>query len=303
MHRKVIAGLLLFCVLSSLTAWGCEDKKREQTRQGKRLTIICSFYPVYITTLNVVEGIEGVEVSSLLPSSGEGCLHDYHLTPSDMSRLKAADVLVINGGGMENFVTKATQVNPDLKIIDASRGIKLMMGDKGPNPHLWGDPELVGKQAWIIAQELAKIDEANAAGYSANARSYAAALIKLKKEFQEDLASCRGSKVLVLHGVFSYLASALGLQLVGELEDEPEMSWEAGRVAEMIDRAKATGVDCILAPEQSAAKAEALGRELKASVVLLDTLTGGVVRKDAYVMGMRENVRRLKEGMVLNGGS
>ena len=35
-----------------------------------------------------------------------GCLHDYQLQTRDMVTLEGADALVINGGGMEQFMDK-----------------------------------------------------------------------------------------------------------------------------------------------------------------------------------------------------
>ena len=66
-------------------------------------TVVTSFYPVWILTLNLTEGIEGVEVVNMAEPT-TGCLHDYSLRNSDMVTLSGADALLVNGAGMESFL-------------------------------------------------------------------------------------------------------------------------------------------------------------------------------------------------------
>ena len=59
--------------------------------------------PTYLATLNVAKDADGVMVQNLSQPS-TGCLHDYTLTTEDMKNLSKADVLVINGAGMEGYL-------------------------------------------------------------------------------------------------------------------------------------------------------------------------------------------------------
>ncbi len=65
--------------------------------------VVTSFYPLYIFAQNVLDGVQGAELSNLTHPT-TGCLHDYQLLTSDMRTLEMADVLIINGGGMEPFL-------------------------------------------------------------------------------------------------------------------------------------------------------------------------------------------------------
>lgn len=76
--------------------------------------IVTSFYPMYVFTQNVAAGIEGVRVENMAQQS-VGCLHDYQLQTRDMAMIEEADVLVINGGGMEQFMDKVTAQRADLR--------------------------------------------------------------------------------------------------------------------------------------------------------------------------------------------
>ena len=55
------------------------------------LTVVTSFYPMYIATLNIVDGVKGVRLENLSEPQ-TGCLHDFQLTPEDMKLLSTADV-------------------------------------------------------------------------------------------------------------------------------------------------------------------------------------------------------------------
>src|SRR5688500_5469432 len=63
--------------------------------EKKTVNILCSFFPVYLFTKNVVGDAEGATVSLMLPAS-KGCPHGYDLTPGDGKRIAGADVIILN---------------------------------------------------------------------------------------------------------------------------------------------------------------------------------------------------------------
>lgn len=86
--------------------------------------VLCTTFPIYQITRNVVQGRTKVSVDLMLPAQ-LGCPHDYALTPQDMRKLAKADVLVVNGLGMEEFLgAPVERANADLVIIDSSAGIQ-----------------------------------------------------------------------------------------------------------------------------------------------------------------------------------
>ena len=85
------------------------DSAKNTDEADDMLTVVTSFYPMYIATLNIVDGVNGVRLENLSEPQ-TGCLHDFQLTPEDMKLLSTADVFVINGGGIEScfcFLGKA----------------------------------------------------------------------------------------------------------------------------------------------------------------------------------------------------
>jgi len=104
-------------ITSSIT----NDKTSSKTK------IVTSFYPIYIIATNIVEGIDEIEVVNLTEYE-KGCLHDYQLTTRDMKRLENADIIIMNGGGMEAFVEDIFDAYPNVPVIDSSTGIPLLSG-------------------------------------------------------------------------------------------------------------------------------------------------------------------------------
>ena len=86
--------------------------------------ILCTTFPVYQLTRNIIAGSESATVDIMLPAT-MGCPHDYTLTPGDMAKIAAADILVVNGLGMEEFLGKPVeQANPNIVIIDSTAGLR-----------------------------------------------------------------------------------------------------------------------------------------------------------------------------------
>ena len=85
-------------------------------------TVVTSFYPVWIFTLNLTDGIDGMEVRNLA-APGTGCLHDYQLQAGDMKVLATADVFLINGAGMESYLDTVFRTFSDLPVVTASEGL------------------------------------------------------------------------------------------------------------------------------------------------------------------------------------
>jgi zinc transport system substrate-binding protein len=137
--RAVLLPVALLICAACLGACGAGG-----TESGAGRTILCTTFPVYQIVRNVAVGREGVDVQLMLPSQ-LGCPHDYALTPQDMRRLAAADVLVINGLGLEEFLGAPLQrANAALHIIDSSSGIEGLLEYVGGHGH---DEQFHGKEA------------------------------------------------------------------------------------------------------------------------------------------------------------
>jgi zinc transport system substrate-binding protein len=257
--------------------------------------VVTSFYPVYVATLNVTEGVEGTEVHNLT-APHVGCLHDYQLTTADARKLSEAKLLLANGAGMETFLGKIRAQNPALKVVEVSEGIPLIDG----NPHVWVSPDLAARQVENIAAALASADAENADRYAANAAAYKEKLTVLAQRMKTGLAPFAGARVVALHDALPYFARDLGLDIVGVIEREPGQEPSAKELAETVDLVRARGVKAILSePQYSDKAAQTIARETGARVVQIDPVATGPAdpteAHNAYLRAMETNLQTLQE--------
>ncbi|MGI6639126.1 MAG: metal ABC transporter solute-binding protein, Zn/Mn family [Desulfobulbus sp.] len=94
-----------------------------ETKEPENIRVLTSTFPIYQFTRNIVQGSTLLDVELMIPSQ-LGCPHDYALTPQDLFKLGQAQVFIVNGLGLEEFLGPPLhQANPQLRVIDSSSGI------------------------------------------------------------------------------------------------------------------------------------------------------------------------------------
>lgn len=132
-NKYVFTAVLLAVILfvgSVLTTIYVRTEQKQEQAKGGNLLVVTSFYPMYVATENVIGDVEGVTLENLSEPQ-TGCLHDYQLTAADMKLLSKADVFIVNGGGIESFLSDVAESYPDLKIVQACDGIELLESAEG----------------------------------------------------------------------------------------------------------------------------------------------------------------------------
>jgi ABC-type Zn uptake system ZnuABC Zn-binding protein ZnuA len=133
MNRKWILAMLTICIAVGLMVFPVLGKA-----EAAEQTVLATTFPIYQIVRNITQGRDGVKVDLMLPSQ-LGCPHDYALTPQDMQKLAKADILVINGLGMEEFPgAPVKKANPNIRVIDSSTGIKETLQYSGDQHHKHG---------------------------------------------------------------------------------------------------------------------------------------------------------------------
>lgn len=300
---KVISILIIFLFIFS----GCSagENSGESLKGGKQAetTIVTSFYPMYILTLNVVKDIPGIKVVNMTEPQ-TGCLHDYQLIPADLKTLEKADVFVINGAGMESFMDKVIKQQADLNIIEASKNIELLKDEKGePNAHVWVSIAGAEKEVNNIAEGLASYDSQNAEAYRENAAEYIKQLQAQSDKMHKALEGFKNRDIVTFHEAFPYFAEEFGLNIVSVVEREPGTEPSAGELAGLIDLIKSTNVKVLFAePQYSQKSAESIARQTGARVYLLDPIATGSndAPADSYIKAMDENLKVLVQAFTEN---
>ncbi len=296
--KKMCAALALALLLLA----GCAG-----SAQGK--TFVTSFYPMYVFALNVTQGVPDVSVVNLAGESA-GCLHDYQLQTRDMATLERADALIINGGGMEQFMDKVIAQQPNLPVIDAGEGIEMLCSGaehdhdghdhagEAMNAHVWLDPKLAIRQVQAIADGLAAADEGNAAAYRRNAAAYIARIAALDAELTAQLAPFAGRDIITFHEAFTYFANAYGLHVAGLIAGDAGEEPSTRQIAKTCDLVREAGVTALFTePQYPSKSAETIARETGASVYSLNPVVSGDGSADSYETIMRENARVLTEAL------
>ena len=288
---------------------GCSKESIDTSK----FNIVTSFYPMYVATANIVEGVEDVELRNLTAST-TGCLHDYQLTTSNMVTLSTADVLIVNGGGMENFIEKALETYENLKVIDASDGIiheheeeEIEHNDEGElehihehgeNAHIWVSISMHIEQIKKIRDELVKIDSKNAEAYIENANNYILKLEDLKARMHQSLDNIENKKIVTFHEAFEFFAEEFDLEIVAVIEREPGTYPSAGEVANIIDLVRSKEVKAIFVePQYSRSAADTIAKETGVPVYTLDPVVTGELNKDSYIELMNHNLEVLEEAL------
>ena len=290
------------------------------------LNVLCTTFPIHLITRNVAQGRAGVDLQLMLPA-GMGCPHDYALTPQDLRKIAAADVLVVNGLGLEEFLGAPVETaNPDVETVDSSAGIPNLLEyahehsgaeeehdheaeadpghaehdhghphHAGVNPHLFASPRLAARIALNVAAGLSKADPEGAGIYFRNAQAYADRLNALADEMAALGRTLKNNRIVEPHGVFDYLARDMGLEVVAVLRPHGQEP-SAAEMLELVRTLRAKQAGAIFTEPQYPAKVgAALARETGLPTATLDPVATGPDEAplDYYETAMRQNMEVL----------
>ena len=318
----VLLAMILFVGSVLTMAYVRAEQKKEQAKD-EDLLVVTSFYPMYVAAENVIGDVEGVTLENLSEPQ-TGCLHDYQLTAADMKLLSKADVFIVNGGGIESFLSDVAESYPDLKIVQACDGIDLLESAEGTgeshndlssnedadhddhdhsehshgdeNAHVWMNLADYQIQVQNICNGLSEADSAHAEQYAKNAQTYQGKVQELQQEAAELASQIASQPVVIFHEAYEYIVQEYGLQLAGEMNLDEERQVSAGEVADILHSIEDNHVSVVLAEElYGTDMGEMVTKQSGVKVVYLDTLTRGNYSADSYVEGMRSNIEQLKE--------
>lgn len=283
---------------------------KDNARNNQNLKIVTSFYPMYIATLNLISDIDNIELENLTQPQ-TGCLHDYQLTPNDMIKLEKADIVIINGGGIESFVEDITNNYPNISIINASSGIELLNSTEHIHNHEHEEHihELYNAHTWVsitdymkeienIKNQLIQLDSQNKNRYEKNAQIYLNKLHTLKDAMHNELKNIKSRDIIIFHDSFEYIAKEFDLNVKHMVVMENDTTLSAGEIAEIIDEIKQNDIKVLFTEEQySTSIAESVAKETNAKVYILDSCVSGDINKDAYIEAMYNNLKVMKEAL------
>ena len=215
---------------------------------GDRLSIVATTN-ILADVVRQIAG-QGVEVRSLIPAGVDP--HTFEPTPADVRALSEADLIFVNGLGLEAFVADMLRLAGAAPVIvSASEDILPLTLDEaggaveapavtpgnqaaaegshsGVDPHVWLDPHNVVAWTTTIETALVARDPQHAADYRRGARAYRAQLQSLDAELVALLSGIpAGARQMVTdHDEFGYFARRYGFEIVGAVIPAPSTSAE-----------------------------------------------------------------------------
>ncbi len=228
-----------------------------------------------------------VDVTSVVPKGGE--VHTFDPTPSDVTRVADAQLVVMNGLGLDEWLAQivadsgstapVVELGEDLDIAYIEGGEEHEgqpaasedpHGHSGINPHLWLDVANAELYVDKITKALMAADPDDAATYEMNGTAYRARLAELDAwvQMQIDAIPAANRKLVSFHEAFPYYAAAYGLEIVGTIVEAPGQDPSAGEIAGLVEAIKASGAKAVFTEVQfSPELAEAVASEAGVAVV------------------------------------
>lgn len=312
MKEKLPAMLLSGVLLLSLTACGTQEAKKED---DGILTIAATTYPVYLLTDMVVGDMDGIELK-LVVDQQISCLHDYTLTVDNMRVLESADVILINGAGLEEFLDDALETL-DTPVIDCSEGIELLPyeeheahdhdedaaehdHDHGEyDPHIWMDPNRAIQMMTNIAEGLAQVQDVysreDLLGHMLMPAAHINEAAQVWKEKFDALPEAQ-RKLITFHDGFGYLADAFDLEILKAIEEESGSEASAKDIKEIVELVRKYAIPVIFVEENgSDATAKAIQRETGVEIGTLSMIMSDNGLN--YLQAMDENLQTIYTGL------
>ena len=282
---------LLLCMILLLS--GCSDKDTP--------AIVATTAPVQQFAQAVCAGT-GLEVG-LVISDAVSCLHDYTLSVNQMAAVERAEVVILNGCGLEAFMAKPLESK---KIcIDSSVHAELLCNhaheeaehghdhDHGEyDPHIWLDPDNAAKMTQTIAEELAVLYPEYAEQFAANAEAYCLRLAALKEEGTALLADLSCRELITFHDGFGYLADAFSLQILASMEEDSGSEASAKDLKEITELVGEHEIPAVFVEQNgSRSAASVIAAETGCAIGVLDTVMSG----EDYFTAMERNLQTIRE--------
>lgn len=303
--------LLTFLVGGILLTAGCGAEQTAADATGDTpLDVVVSVSFLADIAQNVAG--DRFAVRSLVPLETDP--HSFEPTPADLREVAAADLVVINGSGLEGPLLKTLEnAGGEATIVDASSGLKSRapqpgeppLEDSEADPHFWLDPVLVETYVANIRDAFAKTDPDGAAEYEANAATYIAKLDALNAWIESRVATIPDAdRLLVMnHASHGYFADRYGFSVVGTVIPSAGTGETptAKQLSELTVAIRASGAKAIFVEiEENPKLAEQIAAET-GIVVVDDLLDHSLTEPDGvaptYIDMMKFDTHRIVEAL------
>ena len=213
-------------------------------RAQDRLNVVATFSILGDFARNV--GGERVSVTTLVGPDGD--VHVYTPAPADARKIADAKLVVINGLGLEGWLSRLTQsAGGKAAMITASQGITPRKRGADADPHAWQSVANARIYVANIRDALLAADPAGAGIYRDNAQAYLAKLDALERDVRAAVAQIPPArrKVISTHDAFGYFAAAYGIEFIAPQGVSTESEASARDIAAIITQIKTSKIPAV----------------------------------------------------------
>ena len=286
--KKLALLLILLIVLS-----GCGVSQPHSQ-------VAATTLPVFEFTSRLCEGT-GITVTQLV-TEAVSCLHDYSLNVRQVRSAEAAELIVISGAGLEDFMEDLLHGKT---VVDSSAGIHLMEGghhhEHGEtphthhhheeDPHIWLSPLHAKIMAQNICTGLSAQYPAHADTFEKNLAVLYTELDELQAYGEEQLAELKCRELITFHDGFAYLAESFDLEILEAVEEESGSEASAAELIHLIEEVRHHNLPAIFTESLgSTSAAQIIASETGADIYTLDMAMHG----EGYFSAMYHNISTLK---------
>jgi zinc/manganese transport system substrate-binding protein len=272
-----------------------------------RMNVVATFSILGDLVKNV--GGDRVEVSTLVGPNGD--VHVYLPTPGDARKLAAAKVVLVNGLGLEGWLTRLISASgTKASIVIASKGIKPRnmkdehdTGDVS-DAHAWQSVANAKIYVANIRDGLIALDPAGKASYDANATAYLGKLDELEKQVEAAIAKIPADrrKIITTHDAFGYFSDAYGMTFIAPEGVSTDAEPSAKELAKIITQIKMQKIPAVFMENITDPRLmEEIARETGATIggtLYSDALSDPSGPAGTYIDMMRHNVSEFSKALI-----
>ncbi len=265
--------------------------------------IVATTLPVYSFTATLCENTN-LSVGRLI-TENISCLHDYSLQVKQMRMIENADIIVISGVGLEDFLEDT--LHNAQNIVDASENAHIHSVDHSHDhshndhthqhdrdPHIWLSPENAKIMAQNICQFLIVHYPDYSESFQKNLQTLLVQLDELQEYGMEQLTNLNSRELITFHDGFAYLAESFDLTILEAIEEESGSEASAKEIIHLANLIEAHHIPAIFTEISSSdACASILQAETSVEIFTLDMAMAG----DSYFNAMYHNINTLKEAL------
>lgn len=175
----------------------------EVERSTGKISVVTTIFPYYDFARSVSKGT--CDVDMLLKPGSD--VHSFEPTPSDILKIRNADLFIYNGGESDEWVESILESLGDtdkpvvMKMTDYVKPLTEMDADHHAedeeDEHIWTSLDNAKTLVSKISDEVSKLDSKNKSIYHRNGLDYIEKISKVQGEIENTVNSSKSKKIVV----------------------------------------------------------------------------------------------------------